>query len=179
MNKSEIRKKILKKRKENYFKNLSINKNKFLKFLKNIKLNNKIIGGYYPYNYEIDGMQILKEFEKKNYIISLPKLKKNSQMDFFYWSTKDPLTINKYGIPEPISNKVKYPDILLVPLVAYDKNLNRIGYGGGFYDRYIKKIKKNKKIITIGLAYSFQKVKKIPINEYDIKLDFIVTEKRN
>ena len=89
------------------------------------------------------------------------------------------MTINKYGIPEPISNKVKYPDILLVPVVAYDKNLNRIGYGGGFYDRYIKKIKKNKKIITIGLAYSFQKVKKIPINEYDIKLDFIVTEKRN
>ena len=76
-------------------------------------------------------------------------------------------------------NKVKYPDILLVPLVAYDKNLNRIGYGGGFYDRYIKKIKKNKKIITIGLAYSFQKVKKIPVNEYDIKLDFIVTEKKN
>ena len=100
-------------------------------------------------------------------------------MDFFYWSTKDPLVINKYGIPEPISNKVKYPDILLVPLVAYDKNLNRIGYGGGFYDRYIKKIKKNKKIITIGLAYSFQKVKKIPVNEYDIKLDFIVTEKKN
>ena len=99
-------------------------------------------------------------------------------MDFFYWSTKDPLVINKYGIPEPISNKVKYPDILLVPLVAYDKNLNRIGYGGGFYDRYIKKIKKNKKIITIGLAYSFQKVKKMPINEYDIKLDFIVTEKK-
>ena len=99
-------------------------------------------------------------------------------MDFFYWSTKDPLVINKYGIPEPISNKVKYPDILLVPLVAYDKNLNRIGYGGGFYDRYIKKIKKNKKIITIGLAYSFQKVKKIPVNKYDIKLDFIVTEKK-
>ena len=100
-------------------------------------------------------------------------------MDFFYWSTKDPMAINRYGIPEPISNKVKYPDILLVPLVAYDKNFNRIGYGGGFYDRYIKKIKKNKKIITIGLAYSFQKVKKIPINEYDIKLDFIVTEKKN
>ena len=85
--------------------------------------------------------------------------------------------INKYGIPEPISVKVKYPDILLVPLVAYDKFYNRIGYGGGFYDRYIKKIKKKKKIITIGLAYSFQKVKEIAIDEYDIKLDFIITEK--
>ena len=98
-------------------------------------------------------------------------------MDFFDWSSKDPLTINRYGIPEPISNKVIYPNILLVPIVAFDKNFNRVGYGGGFYDRYIKKIKKNKKILTIGLAYSFQKVTEIPLNKYDIKLDFIVTEK--
>jgi 5-formyltetrahydrofolate cyclo-ligase len=92
---------------------------------------------------------------------------------------QDPLVINKYGIPEPISNKIKYPDILLIPLVAFDKNLNRIGYGAGFYDRYINKIIKIKKIITIGLAYSFQRVKKIPINKYDIKLDYIITEKKN
>ena len=66
-------------------------------------------------------------------------------MDFFDWSTNDPLSVNKYGIPEPISDEKKYPNILLVPLVAYDKYLNRIGYGGGFYDRYIKRIKKIKK----------------------------------
>ena len=84
-------------------------------------------------------------------------------MDFFPWSSKDPLIINEYGIPEPISNNVKYPDILFVPLVAFDNHNNRIGYGGGFYDRYINKIRKNKIITTIGLAYSFQKVKKIPV----------------
>ena len=179
MNKSEIRKKILKIRKKNNFKKFKINFQSILNVLKKENIRGKILGGYYPYNYEVDVLQILEKFEKQNYIISLPKIKKNSQMDFFYWSTKDPMIINKYGIPEPISNKVKYPDILIVPLVAYDKNFNRIGYGGGFYDRYIKKIKKNKKIITIGLAYSFQKVKKIPINKYDIKLDFIVTEKKN
>ena len=67
---------------------------------------------------------------------------------------------------------------MLVPLVAFDKNLNRVGYGSGFYDRYIKKIRKIKKIVTIGLAYSFQQIKKIPINKYDIKLDFIITEKK-
>ena len=175
--KEKLRKKFIFLRRKKYF---SVNKD-FFKPLIKILIKKKIrnIALYYPYNYEVDGIQILKKFEKQNYLISLPKIKKNSQMDFFYWSTKDPLVINKYGIPEPISNKVKYPDILLVPLVAYDKNLNRIGYGGGFYDRYIKKIKKNKKIITIGLAYSFQKVKKIPVNEYDIKLDFIVTEKKN
>ena len=98
-------------------------------------------------------------------------------MDFFQYSIDEPLSINKYGIPEPISNKVVYPSILLVPLVAFDKDLNRIGYGGGFYDRYIYRIKKNKKIITIGLAYSFQKVKNIPVNKYDFKLDYILTNK--
>ena len=144
-----------------------------------MKLKGKVLGGYYPYNYEVNIMNILKKFEKQNYIISLPKIKKNSQMDFFHWSTRDPMNINKYGIPEPISNQIKYPDILLVPLVAFDKNLNRVGYGGGFYDRYIKKIKKIKKVITIGLAYSFQKVKKISVNKYDVKLDYIVTEREN
>ena len=136
-----------------------------------------MIGGYYPYNYEINILPILNKLEKKNYIISLPKIKKNFQMNFFEWSQKDPFEINSYGIPEPISNKVIYPDIILVPLVAFDKYLNRIGYGGGFYDRYLKKIKKRKKILTIGLAYSFQRVKKIEAEQNDIKLDFIITEK--
>ncbi len=178
MNKSEIRKKILKKRKENYFKNLSINKNKFFKFLKNIKLNNKIIGGYYPYNYEIDILEILKLLEKKNYKISLPKIKKKNQMNFFEWSFDDPLSINKYGIPEPISKKIIYPDILIIPLVAFDNELNRLGYGGGYYDRYLAKSFKKKRIIKIGIAYSFQKLNKIPINKYDIRLDYIITEEK-
>ena len=178
MNKSEIRKKILKLRKQTSSQNLDINFHYILKILKKEKVKGKIIGGYYPFNYEINAMKILNKFEKQNYIITLPKIKKNFQMDFFYWSTQDPLLINRYGIPEPISDKVIYPSILLVPLVAYDKNFNRIGYGGGFYDRYINKVKKIKKIITIGLAYSFQKVKKVPINRYDIKLDYIVTNKK-
>ena len=178
MNKSEIRNKILKIRKKKVFFNSEISFNFIMKVLKKEKISGKILGGYYPYNYEIDGMQILQKFEKKNYHICLPKIKKNNQMDFFHWSTNDPLKINKFGIPEPISNELKKPDILLVPLVAYDKYLNRIGYGGGFYDRYIDKIKKRKKIITVGLAYSYQEVKKIPINRYDIKLDYIVTEKQ-
>ena len=177
MNKSIIRKKILKIRRNNISKNFEINIKSILKILKRINITNKIIGGYYPYNHEVDTIQILKKFENLNYSLLLPKIGKNSQMNFFDWSTKDPLMINNYGIPEPISNKIVFPNIILVPLVAYDKNLNRVGYGGGFYDRYLKKIKKNKKIITIGLAYSFQKVKKIPINKNDIKLDFIITEK--
>ena len=80
-------------------------------------------------------------------------------MDFLKWSTNDPLKINKYGIPEPISQKSDIQKILLIPLIALDKNLNRVGYGGGFYDRYISRIRKDKRILKIGIAYSFQKVK--------------------
>ena len=177
MNKSIIRKKILKIRKIKNSKNLKIDIESIKKVLKKNKILGKTIGGYYPYNYEVDVIKILNEFEKHNYQISLPKIRKNFQMDFFNWSSKEPLSVNRFGIPEPVSNKKVHPNILLVPLVAFDKNNNRIGYGGGFYDRYINKIKKYKKIITIGLAFSFQKVSNIPINEYDIKLDFIVTEK--
>ena len=102
-------------------------------------------------------MEILDLLEKKKFNISLPIIKKNNQMDFFKWSNNDPLKINQFGIPEPTSSKNFYPDILLVPLVAYDNNLNRLGYGGGFYDRYIEKIEKIKKVIKIGLAFSFPK----------------------
>ena len=175
MKKSEIRKKIIKLRKENYPKNIQINFQPIIKILRKKKYKNKIIGGYYSYNYEANILPVLEKFKKLNYIISLPKIGKSNNMNFFTWSINDPLEINRYGIPEPITNKIIYPDILLVPLVAYDENKNRIGYGGGFYDRYIKKIKKVKKVITIGLAYSFQKIKKVPINNNDIKLDFIIT----
>ena len=176
MNKSKIRSKIINLRKNNFNNNLQINLDKFFSFLK-LRTNLKNIGGYYPSNYEIDDLEILYLLEKKKFKISLPKVKKNNQMNFYKWSSKDPLTINKFGILEPVSPKILYPDILLVPLVSYDNNLNRLGYGGGFYDRYIEKIEKIKKVLKIGLAFSFQKIISIPINQYDKKLDFIITEK--
>ena len=65
----------------------------------------------------------------------------------------------------------------MIPLVAFDKNLNRLGYGGGYYDRLITKLSKKKKVIKIGLAFSIQQVDKVPINMHDQKLDYIVTNK--
>jgi 5-formyltetrahydrofolate cyclo-ligase len=177
VNKSKIRNTILKLRKKNFNKNFKINLDNFLSFLK-INTDTKNIGGYYPLNFEIDSLAILYLLEKKNYNISLPKIEKKNQMNFLQWSSNEPLKINKYGIPQPISAKIVFPDILLIPLVAYDKNLNRLGYGGGFYDRYINKIEKRKKVIKIGLAFSYQKVKIIPINQYDKKLDYVITEKQ-
>jgi 5-formyltetrahydrofolate cyclo-ligase len=177
VNKFQIRNKIIKIRKKKFNKDLKIDLGKFISFLKTDKLNLKCIGGYYPSNYEIDDLDILDLLEKKNFKISLPIIKKDNQMNFCSWSGNDPLKINKFGIPEPVSSEIIYPDILLVPLVAYDNGLNRLGYGGGYYDRYIEKLDKIKKVIKIGLAFSFQKISSIPINQYDKKLDFIVNEK--
>lgn len=177
MNKSEIRKKIFKIRKKNHLKDLSIDHNRFFKFLDNMKFKNKVIGGYYPYNYEFDTLDILKRLEKKNYKIALPKIGKNNLMNFYNWSFKDPLSINVFGIPEPIYKKKVYPDILLIPFVAFDNELNRLGYGGGYYDRYLSRVLNIKKIKTIGIGYSYQKITRLPVNEYDMKLDHVITEK--
>jgi len=175
--KSKLRKKVLKIRKVANKNSLKIDFNKVFSLIKKNYLIKKSIGGYFPVNYEVDDLEILKEFAKKNYQISLPVIKKNFNMDFYKWSFDDPLKINQYGIPEPNSKKLIYPDVILVPLVAFDNNLNRLGYGGGYYDRVIKKLSKKKKILKIGLAFSIQKINSVPVTKYDKKLDYIVTDK--
>ena len=100
-------------------------------------------------------------------------------MDFYQWSFKDPLKVSKLGIPEPYIRKKVFPDVIIVPLVGFDKKKFRLGYGGGFYDRYITKLLKLKKVLTIGFAFSFQQTKIIPLNNFDQKLDIILTNKGN
>jgi 5-formyltetrahydrofolate cyclo-ligase len=175
--KSKIRKKILNIRKKNYNKDIKFF---FLKLFKEIKKNNikkKIIGGYYPINFEVNILELLNKLETKGLKLSLPVIKKNREMDFYNWSSNSLLKLNKYGIPEPEQIKKVFPDIILVPLVAFDNRLYRIGYGGGYYDRYIEKISNKKKMFKIGIAHSCQKINKVPINKYDRKLDMIITEK--
>jgi len=175
--KKKLRKKILKIRKK-----IDQNSNKiyFTKIFNLIKRQKKIkknIGGYFPVNNEIDDLEILKKFEKKEYKICLPVVKKNFDMDFYKFSFSEPLIVNKYGIPEPKKTNIIYPDIILIPMVGFDKNLNRLGYGGGYYDRIIEKLMKKKKILKIGLAFSKQQINNLPISKYDKKMDYIVTEK--
>ncbi len=176
MEKKKLRNKILVYRRNNY-KIASLKYFLLKDVLNKFNLSKyKKIGVYYPINHEIDSLEIIKQLEKSGYKISLPITRKENKMDFFEWSSKDPLFIGKIGIPEPSPKKKIYPDILLVPLVAFNKNKFRLGYGGGYYDRYIEKINKIKKILTIGMAFSFQEVKILPVNQYDKKLDFIFTE---
>ena len=150
MNKSKIRSKILKIRKNNFNKNLKVNLDKFISFLKINTYNLKNLGGYYPSNYEIDDLEILDLLEKKNFKISLPIIQKNNQMNFFKWSNNDPLRINKFGIPEPVSSKIHYPDILLVPLVGYDNNFVVLGLKKIAYIKNM--LIKNKMFYLINIA---------------------------
>ena len=79
---------------------------------------------------------------------------------------------------EPIKTKVNVPDVIIVPVLSFDKEKYRLGYGKGFYDRYLNKyLKKFDNILTVGVAFSFQKHHKLPIDKNDIKLDYILTEK--
>ena len=108
---------------------------------------------------------------------------KTDTMFFKEWKPGDELIKGPFGNLEPLRNKKSIlPQILVVPMLSFDKELYRLGYGGGYYDKSINFLKnyfkKQKKFfITIGLAYSIQEEKKIPRENHDMRLDFIITEK--
>ena len=176
MLKNQIRKKTLKNRESKYSVSGEININKILKIIKKLNIGKTIIGCYYPVNFEINTKKIMNLLEKKKLTICLPIIKDNFEMEFHEYKNTDPLYVNKYGIPEPLVKKKIRPNVLLIPVVAFDKKLNRLGYGGGFYDRFIERMS-NTNLTKIGLAFSHQRVENVPTEKFDKKLDFILTEK--
>ena len=176
--KKKLREKYLKLRKKNY---RPIDKTFFLPLLKLIKLrlNKKFfkIAIYYPSNFELDVIKLLEFNSILAQDILLPATDKNNLMNFFSWKKKEVLYVNKFGMLEPSRTKAKIPDIMLVPILAFDKNKYRLGYGKGYYDRYLNRYLKFKNILTVGVAFSFQRHHKLPINKKDVKLNYIITEK--
>ena len=178
--KAYLRSKSLLKRKKKYSKTIKFNFNLIFSLItKHFHKKKIIIAGYYPSYYEVNILNFLEKASKKNFKIVLPVIKSSNIMNFKSWIFKEPLYVNKFGMLEPKnSNKNTIPDLIMVPLVAFDNHLNRIGYGKGYYDRSLKKISKIKKnAISLGIAYSFQKCQKVPINKQDFKLDYVFTEK--
>ncbi len=173
-----IRKKFFLKRKTKYF---DINKNYFSPLISLIKKklqNKENISLYYPNSYEVNILKIFDIKYFKNFNYSLPIIEKNNVMNFYKWKKNETLIVNKYGIPEPLKTKKIVPDIVLVPLLAFDKQKNRIGYGKGYYDKYLYKyFKIHKNILTVGVAFSFQKSHNLPVNKKDFRLNYIITEK--
>ena len=177
--KVKLKKKYLKIRQEKYF---DINKKFFYPLFKLIRKKIKkkpfIIALYYPSNFELNVLKVLELKYFSDQTILLPVAEKNNLMRFYPWKKNEVLIVNKFGMLEPIRSKAKIPDVIIAPLLAFDKEKFRLGYGKGYYDRYLNKyIKKYKDIITVGVAFSFQKHNKLPINKNDVKLDFILTEK--
>ena len=178
--KTYLRNKSLLQRKKKYIEAEKFNFNLIIKLIKKHFFKKKIIiAGYYPSNYEVDILNFLKKASKRKFKIVLPVVSSSNKMSFKSWIFKEPLYVSKFGILEPKnSNREIIPDLIMVPIVAFDHRLNRIGYGKGYYDRSLKKISKNKKkTISLGIAYSFQKCTKIPVNKHDFKLDYIFTER--
>ena len=112
--------------------------------------------------------------------VAVPKTDlKKSRLDFYEISSRRELTKGVLGIPEPEGNASRRQrgstlDCVVVPGLAFDKNFNRLGRGGGFYDRFLKKV--GKKTVKIGLGYSFQLVAKVPAEAHDTRLDLVITD---
>ena len=174
-NKDILRKKYFIVRKKKYFDIKPSFFNPLIKLIKQ-KYSKKTINVsiYYPASFEANVLKLFEAEIISKLKILLPVLKKNNEMHFHEWEKNNVLQINKFGMLEPVmlSNHV-IPDIMLVPLLAYDNLNNRLGYGGGFYDRYLNKyLKSNNNILTIGIAFSFQKHHKIPALNNDVKLNY-------
>lgn len=179
-NKEKLRKKYYFIRKKNYF---NIKPNFFDPLaeliIKKFRKKKIKLSSYYPSSYEVNVLSLFETVLKNRLKIFLPVLKKNNSMNFYQWSNKDALQINRYGMLEPYKQMNQIiPNIMLVPMLAYDRKKNRLGYGKGFYDRYLQKyLKNNNNILTIGIAFSFQKHHKLPVSYNDVKLNYILTEK--
>ena len=177
--KIQLRKKYLNLRKNKYF---NIDKSFFLPLINMIrhKFKKKIIkvALYSPSNFELNVLKILDHRNFLNQEILLPVTDKNNLMNFFSWKKNEVLYVGKFGILEPIKSIPKIPDLILVPILAFDRKKYRLGYGKGFYDRYLNRyLKKFKNIFTAGIAFSFQRHDNLPVSQKDVKLDYIITEK--
>jgi 5-formyltetrahydrofolate cyclo-ligase len=144
----------------------------------------KVIGLYYPILNEISPFGFIKYFKNINTINALPVVNVNTkEMVFKKWNEKEKLQKGILGNYEPsLTNETVLPQIIVVPMLMFDRKLNRLGYGGGYYDKSIFSLKQyfhieEKSFFAIGLAYSEQETKSIPYERHDQKLDFIVTEK--
>jgi 5-formyltetrahydrofolate cyclo-ligase len=179
-NKDRLRKKYFFIRREKYFDIKPSFFNPLIKLIKEkYKKKDVNLSSYYPASFEVNILKLFDLNAMNKIKIFLPVITGKNSMHFYKWQKHDVLQINKFGMLEPFKSlKNIVPNVMLIPLLAYDNKNNRLGYGGGFYDRYLKKyLKTYNNILTIGIAFSFQKYHKLPVSNNDVKLDYILTEK--
>lgn len=159
-----LRKNLTEEYKKNYQKNILLKITKDKNFLKAKK-----IGIYYPIDGEINLLELISLYPKKTFY--LPKVEDNNLI-FLKYDKNTKLSKNKFGILEPENGKITTPDLLFIPGIVFNHQGFRIGYGGGFYDRYLK----DKDIIKIGVSYLFTFFN-FKEDAHDIKMDYVISNK--
>lgn len=138
----------------------------------------ELIGGYWPLPDEMDCRPLLWALADMGFNLALPCTpRKGHPLVFRAWHPDDLLKAGPYGTKEPRPDKLEsFPQVLLVPLLAYTEMGERLGYGGGFYDRTIAGLRKRGEVFTCGVAYTAQKVAHLPTEPHDERLDAVLTE---
>ncbi len=148
-------------------------------FMNHYYKDSKTLLAYYPFRSEIDTTIIVKKALAEEKKVILPRVEQKILKLYYVRDLESQLEIGTYGIMEPDIRKckpakLKEIELALVPGLAFDRNLNRLGYGGGFYDRLLGNL--NPDVKKIALCFNLQLVPAIPVLEHDIKVDVIITE---
>ena len=138
-----------------------------------------VVAGYSPIRSEIDPTPLMRKLAALGARLALPAvIARGKSLTFRAWSPDDRLMLGPLGILEPSPAAAELvPDIMLVPLAAFDRAGHRIGYGAGHYDFTLAHLRKVKTITAIGLAFAVQEIKAIPMQPHDVALDYVLTEK--
>jgi 5-formyltetrahydrofolate cyclo-ligase len=139
-----------------------------------------IISGYSPIRNEIDPVPLMRMLAGQGGQLALPAvMARGKSLAFRAWSPTDRLMLGPLGIlePSPAATEI-IPDIMLVPLAAFDRAGHRIGYGAGHYDHTLAHLRKIKAIMAIGIAFAAQEIKAVPALQHDVALDYVLTETR-
>jgi 5-formyltetrahydrofolate cyclo-ligase len=136
-----------------------------------------IVSGFLAIGEEIDPTPLMLRLAGEGYRLCLPVMEgKGRPLVFRAWSPGDPLAETTWGIREPLpAAETLEPDIVLGPLLAFDTAGYRLGYGGGFYDRTLARLRALKPIVSIGVAFDEQRVDAVPHVDYDERLDWVLT----
>ncbi len=139
----------------------------------------EVVAGYVPVRHEADVMPLLRALHARGYTLALPVVaRRNAPLVFRRWRPGMEMQPGAYGIPEPGEEApVVEPDIVLAPLVAFDRFGHRLGYGGGYYDRTLAALRACRPVQAIGCAHAAQEVARIPASATDARLDWLLTER--
>ena len=137
-----------------------------------------IVSGYSPIRSEIDPVPLMQRLAKQGARLALPAvMARGKSLAFRAWSVSDRLMLGPLGILEPSPAAAELiPDIMLVPLAAFDRLGHRIGYGAGHYDYTLAHLRKMKPIAAIGMAFAAQEIEAVPALSHDVALDYVLTE---